>query len=229
MSKKRRQKERRQCDCREKECRQEHHRKTCSQDETQKKDLSEETDSRKERIELIKHITVLCFGASAGAYIILGITIAKNEPSEVLVVGSTLVRVFPDFLISGGREFLLLTALASFLMAILAGVAAFSDHIRKGAIEFYDIKERYMIWLFAVGFSMLFFYIIVISWLVAAMTCTIAVAFVSYQKFHNHKYQFGISLAISLIFFALFFCIAVAIELAIIFMADNGHKSTNLK
>ena len=157
-----------------------------SQDETQKK----------ERIELVKHVTVLCFGASAGAYLILGITVEAKEIHDL------------DF-----RAYILLGALAVFLSSLFAGAMAFSEHISKD-LEFYNIKERFMIELFLFGLGLLWLYIITISWLVAAIAFGGVTLVISMYKCRDYNIWLGgtISIFISFVIFIILSYIAPMIE-----------------
>ena len=155
---------------------------TPPQARSQKKNLS---DSEKKRIELVKHITVLCFGASAGAYIILGITIGAKAD-----------------IVLDGRTSILLGALALFLMAIFAGAVVFSEHITKD-MSFYNIKEIFMIGFFLFGLILFWLYIVTISWAVATITFSGVVPIIFMHKYHDCKYKEIISFLIFCIVFAI--------------------------
>ena len=172
------------------------------------KDLDKVTDSEKERIGLIKHVTTLALIASAGVYVIIGIivTIIKDKvmsvadksvadksvadmpvadkpvadmPMDANFDLSVLTENIAKALSSDSRTFFLFFAVAVFHMAVIAGMMLILFFINKYTS---DTRQRlmacFMVICVIMGSMLVLLYIMTISWAIVTFVLSTIVIFV---------------------------------------------------
>ena len=192
------------------------HEPKCDQNDTlDKKNLGELTDSEKERIGLIKHVTTLAVGISASVYIIIGIIIATIKdtiirPVEDKSVGdsaafdllNTITKDLSELTALDIRISFILVAFALFHVAIIVGIMLILYYIEKHTSNQAEYVGSFiMAFCVIMGVTFLFIYVITISWTIAASTLTIVAVLLHYAVFPARTFRKLVSLLIAMFFY----------------------------